>query len=257
VRRIREAGRLVVGIDQNSYLWGYRTPDGSLAGFDIDLVRAIATDLLGPDPEIVYRAIPTGQRIDALRERDVDLVVRTMSITCRRLAEIAFSTAYFETGQQLVVPGDSPIRAYDDTLAGRRVCSADGSTARTWLEHDPRGAELVPAANHLDCLVLLQLGEVDALMTDGALAAGHLAQDPSLRLAGEPLTTESYGVAVNIADTDLVRWVNAVLDDYRAGGTGSDWRRAYDAWLAPYLTTRTDDDASPAAPAPPQPLYRD
>ena len=55
------------------------------------------------------------------------------------------------------------------------------------------------------------------MVTDNALAAGQAAQDPSVELVGEPFTHEPYGVAMNMDDTDLVRRVNKVLDDYRGG----------------------------------------
>ncbi len=255
MERIRDRGQLIVGVDQNSYLWGYRSAEtGEIVGFDLDLVQAIADDLLGEDAPnpVKYLAIPTDQRTRAIRDEEVDMVVRTMSITCDRWEEVAFSTAYFETGQQLLVPRNSPIGGYDASLEGMTVCSAAGSTAETWLEHESHGAELVAAPNHLDCLVQVQLGLADALMTDSALAAGHIAQDPSMRLIGEPLTVESYGVAMNLNDVDLVRWVNAVLDDYRDGGPGSRWAQAADRWLRGYLYPEGEPP-----PAPPQPLYRD
>jgi polar amino acid transport system substrate-binding protein len=250
VRRVREAGRLVVGVDQNSYLWGYRDPSsGRLTGFDIDLVRAVAEDLLGKDPEIVYKTVPTDQRIPAIERREVDMVVRTMSITCERLADVAFSTAYFEAGQQILAPRSSPVTGFDGSLSGRRLCTAAGSTAQTLLEKDSRGARPVYVRHQLDCLVRLQLGEVDAVMTDSALAAGQAAQDPSVHLVGEPLTVEPYGVAMNLGDEDLVRRVNKVLDDYRRGGEDSPWMAAYNRWLA--------DKMEIAEPAPPDPVYRD
>ncbi|WP_326599018.1 glutamate ABC transporter substrate-binding protein [Streptomyces sp. NBC_01803] len=257
VEEIQERGQLVVGIDQNSYLWGYRSPQtGDIVGFDIDLVMAIAEDLLGPDPDVRFLAIPTDQRIPAVQDGTVDMVVRTMSITCERWQDVAFSTAYFETGQQLLVPANSSIQGFDESLDGMRVCSANGSTASKRLESESHGADLVGADNHLDCLVRVQLGLADALMTDSALAAGHVAQDPSMRLADDPLTQESYGVAMNLANTDLVSWVNAVLEDYREpgpDGTRSEWRQSYDRWLARYLY---DEETDPP-PAPPRPQYRD
>ncbi len=250
VERVRRAGRLVVGVDQNSYLWGYRDPSsGDIVGFDIDLVKAIAKDLLGDDPEIVYKTVPTDRRIPAVQRREVDMVVRTMSITCARLKEVAFSTAYFEAGQQILAPRSSSITGFDETLRGKRLCTAAGSTAQTLLEKDDGGAEPVYVDNQLDCLVRLQLGEVDAVMTDSALAAGQAAQDPSVRLVGDPLTVEPYGVAMHREDEDLVRRVNKVLDDYRRGGENSPWMAAYKRWLA--------DKMEVAEPAPPAPAYRD
>lgn len=252
VRRIRERGELIVGVDQNSYLWGYREPDtGEIVGFDIDLVRAIAADLLGEQPRVVFRAIPTDQRERLLQEREVDLVVRSVSITCARWEQIAFSIPYFEAGQQLLAPRHSGIEGLDGTLDGARVCTGEDTTARRWMETESAalGAEPVAADGHLDCLVLIQLGEADALMTDNALAAGHAAQDPSVRLVGEPLNKESYGVGMHLEDVDLVRRVNAVLLAYQEEGENSAWRQSFDYWLGDWM-----DDTSPE---PPSPRYRD
>ncbi len=250
VRRIQQRGYLIVGVDQNSYLWGYLDPaSGQIVGFDIDLVRAIARDLLGPDARIVFRTVPTDQRIAALQRHEVDMVVRTMTVNCARIRQVAFSTAYFEAGQQLLVPRTgSSVTGFDDSLKGKAVCTASGSTGQALLDSQPHGERIVLVPNQLDCLVRLQLDQVDAVLTDNALAAGQAAQDPSVHLIGSPLTHEPYAVAMNLDDTDLVRRVNKVLDDYRGGGADSAWMKAYDRWLAHDL---------PGISGPPAPLYRD
>lgn len=251
-------GKLIAGVDQNSYRWGYRDPaTGDLTGFDIDLVRAIAEDIFGDPDAVIYRAIPTSQRIKALQQGKVDIVVRTMTINCDRLKDVAFSTAYFKAGQQVLVPKDSSVTGYNTSLRGKRVCTAKGSTAEAALDQEKGGAKdlgaikVDPVPNQLDCLVRLQLGQVDAVITDNALAAGQAAQDPSVKLVGKPFTEEFYGVAMNRSDKDLVRRVNKVLEEYRSGGENSRWMRAYRKWLAEDLG-KTEEN--PAAPAP---AYKD
>ncbi|MGW2408240.1 glutamate ABC transporter substrate-binding protein [Streptomyces sp. NPDC001739] len=250
VARIKERGQLVVGVDQNTYRWGYRDPaTGKLAGFDIDLARAIATDILGPDAKVVFKAVPTDQRIPALQKRRVDMVVRTMTINCARKKLVAFSTSYFQGGQQVLAPKASAVKAFDDSLRGKRVCTAAGSTGEAELAARPHGAKVLTVPNQLDCLVRLQLGQADAVVTDNALAAAQAAQDPAVELKGRPFTDEPYGVAMNEADTDLVRRVNKVLDDYRAGGApDGPWMRAYRKWLKADL---------PDISGPPSPEYSD
>ncbi|WP_329151306.1 glutamate ABC transporter substrate-binding protein [Streptomyces sp. NBC_01456] len=250
VSRIKEKGQLVVGVDQNTYRWGYRDPaTGKLAGFDIDLVWAIARDILGPDPDVVFKAVPTAERVPALQRHTVDLVVRTMTINCARKAQVAFSTAYFQAGQQVLAPKASKIKAFDDSLRGKRVCTAAGSTGESELRRQRHGATVLTMPNQLDCLVRLQLGEADAVVTDNALAAAQTAQDPTVELKGRPFTDEPYGVAMNQGDTDLVRRVNKVLDDYRDGGSDdSAWMRAYRKWLKADL---------PGISGPPPPEYSD
>ncbi|KUN29106.1 sugar-binding protein [Streptomyces antibioticus] len=260
--RVGDKRKLIVGVDQNSYRWGYRNPNagtsGELEGFDIDLVHRIAAEILGDPNAVLFKAIPTNQRIPALQEGRVDMVVRTMTINCKRLGQVAFSAPYFKTGQQVLAPKSSPIKGYDDTLAGKRICTAEGSTANTTLTDDqkagklPATAKIVePVPNQLDCLVRLQLGEVDAVVTDGALAASQAAQDPTVQLKGEPFTTEYYGVAMNLKADDLVRRVNQILADYRKD-TANGWQASYDKWLSATL----DKDSAKSKPPTPAEYLR-
>ncbi|WP_434589589.1 glutamate ABC transporter substrate-binding protein [Streptomyces sp. A5-4] len=251
IEKIKKRGKLIAGVDQNSFRWGYRNPaTRELEGFDIDLVRAMAKDILGDPEKVIYRAIPTNQRILALQEDRVDIVVRTMTINCTRLKDVAFSSAYFQAGQQVLAPKTSTVKGYDESLAGKKVCSAQGSTAYDALAKESFGAdfEKFTVSNQLDCLVRLQLGEVDAVVTDNALAAGQAAQDPAVELKGKPFTKEYYGIAAKLGSDDLVRRLNQVLDDYRSGGPDGPWMKAYDNWLKADL---------PGIKEPPEAKYRD
>ncbi|MET9392281.1 glutamate ABC transporter substrate-binding protein [Streptomyces sp. NPDC006624] len=253
-----EKRRLVVGVDQNSYRWGYRNPNSGrtaeLEGFDIDLVHRIAEDILGDADAVQFKAIPTDQRIPAIQDGRVDMVVRTMTINCARIEDVAFSAPYFRTGQQVLAPRNSPVRGYDESLADRRVCTAAGSTAYSTLEADresgrlPRSTDIsTTVPNQLDCLVRLQLGEVDAVVTDGALAASQAAQDPTVELKGDAFTAEYYGVAMKKDADDLVRRVNQILVDYRKD-TENGWQASYGKWLSATL----GKDAKKSEPPAPQ-----
>jgi polar amino acid transport system substrate-binding protein len=145
------------------------------------------------------------------------------------------------------VANGSQVTGFDDSLEGRTVCTASGSTGEAKLRQDPHGATVLTVDNQLDCLVRLQLGLADAVFTDNALAAGQAAQDPSVRLVGQPVTQEPYGVAMNLGDSDLVRRVNSVLEAYRSGGADSPWMRSYRHWLQADL---------PGIDGPPAPTYK-
>ena len=248
VEAIRKRGRLIVGVDQNSYLWGFRDPaTGQITGFDIDIVKAIAHAILGDASKVQYLTVPTAQRIRMIQQHKVDMVVRTMTVNCDRITQVAFSTAYFEAGQQLLVPKGSSIGGFDDSLRGKTVCTATGSTGLAELRQGAHGARVLTVDNQLDCLVRVQLGLADAVFTDNALAAGQAAQDPWMHLVGHPVTQEPYGVAMNLDAPDLVRRVNQVLAAYRRGGPDSPWMRSYRTWLAAEL---------PGIAGPPRPAYK-
>jgi polar amino acid transport system substrate-binding protein len=256
ITAIKQRGYLSVGVDQNSYRWGYRDPNNTakssdLEGFDIDLAHEIAKEILGDPNAVRFHAIPTNQRIPAIKSGQVDMVVRTMTITCTRLKEVAFSAPYFLTGQQVLAPKTSDITGYDKSLAGKRICSAAGSTAHDRLSADKKAGTLASSAditttvpNQLDCLVRLQLGQVDAVVTDGALAASQAAQDPTVDLKGKTFTDDYYGVAMKLGADDLVRRVNQVLVDYRKSGG---WQASYTKWLSATLKADSPSATPPTA----------
>jgi polar amino acid transport system substrate-binding protein len=240
--QIAQRGRLVVGVDQNNYRFGFRDPhSGELTGFDVDLAREIAKAIFGDPDRIQFRAISSGDRIKAIQDGTVDLVVRTMTMTCERWEQVAFSSEYFTAGQRVLVPHDSAARRIGD-LRGRKVCAAAGSTSIRNVA--AAGAVPVSVVDWTDCLVLLQQHQVAAVSTDDSILAGLAEQDPHTRIVGPKFSDEPYGIAISRSHGDLVRFVNAVLERLRADGT---WTRLYNRWLT----------ALGPAPTPPAARYRD
>ena len=236
---IVDSGRLRVGVDQNTYLFGFRDSfTGELEGFDVDLARQVAAALFGDPSRIQFVTLTSTQRIPALQLDQVDIVVRTMTITCERWQQVDFSTVYYLAGQRVLVNRGSGFTGLE-SLAGKRVCSASGSTSLQNLANAPSRPVPVAVPNWTDCLVMLQQGQVDAFSTDDTILVGMAAQDPYTEVVGPPFTDEPYGIAVAKGHEDLVRFVNGVLERIRADGT---WAALYRRWLT---------ELGPAPPPPP------
>ncbi len=244
LKKIQDRGRLIVGIDQNAYLFGFRDPKtGELGGFEIEIAKEIARGIFGNPEAIQFRAITTADRIPVLQRGEVDLVVRTMTMTCERWQQILFSTEYLTSRQRLLVNRGSGIESFTD-LAGRKVCATKGSTSLRVIAKAASHPVPVGTDSTLDCLVLLQQGQVDAVSTIDVLLAGLAAQDPGTTIVGRALSNEPAGIGIPKGSPDVVRFVNAQLERIRADGT---WKRIYQRWLRPLGP----------APAPPAPVYRD
>ena len=240
--KIRERGRLVAGVDQNTYLFGFRDPaTGELEGFDIDIVREIADRLLGDPDKVQFKALSVSQRLEALQDGSVDLVAYAMTITCERRQDVEFSSVYFESGQRVLIRKGSDYRGLSD-LGGKPVCAPSGSTSLTNLAAAKPPPELVAVGDLADCLLLLQQQQVEAVSTDDTVLAGMARQDPTTKVVGDTFSSEPYGIGIPKANGDMVRYVNAVLEDVR----GDAWPEIYRRWLEP--------DLGPASP--PEPRYR-
>jgi polar amino acid transport system substrate-binding protein len=244
VDEIRRRGRLIVGVGQSTNLFSFRDPvSGELQGFDVDIAREVARDLVGDPDRVEFRLLTSPDRISALQNGTVDIVARAMTITCTRAEQIAFSSLYFEASQRLLVPKDSPVQGSAD-LAGKRVCSHVDTSSLATVGRVAPAATLLAVQNWDDCLVALQQGQADAVSTDDAILAGLAVQDPNLHIVGPSLEAEPYGIGVNKSQDDLVRAVNASLERMRRDGT---WLSLYRKWLT----------VLGPPPNPPEPKYRD
>lgn len=244
VQRIRERGRVIVGLDQGSNLFSFREPvSGELLGFDVDLAREVAKDMFGDASRVEFRFLSSADRAQALKDGTVDMVIKTMTITCERSQDVSFSTTYYLAHQRILVPRDSTI-VDAATLAGSRVCIVAGTTSVGALRAAQPEVEILTVPSWGDCLVALQQRQVDAVSTDDTILAGMVEQDPNLMIVGPSIEDEPYGIGMHKGDDDLVRLVNGTLERIRKDGR---WEQIYARWLS----------VLGPSPGPPRLIYSD
>jgi polar amino acid transport system substrate-binding protein len=244
VADIRMRGRLIVGLDIGSNLFSFRDPiTGEITGFDVDIAGEIARDIFGAPSHVEYRILSADERLTALQKSEVDVVVKTMTITCERRKLVNFSTVYLDANQRILASRDAAISKVSD-LSGKRVCVARGTTSLHRIRQIDPPPVIISVVNWADCLVAMQQREVDAVSTDDSILAGLVEEDPYLHIVGPNMATQPYGVGTNLNNTPLVRFVNGTLERIRRDGT---WNTLYRKWLT----------VLGPAPAPPVPRYVD
>jgi polar amino acid transport system substrate-binding protein len=228
VANIKARGRLIVGLDIGSNLFSFRDPiTGEITGFDVDIAGEISRDIFGTPSQVEYRILSSADRTAALQNNQVDVVVKTMTITCERKKLINFSTVYLMADQRILAQRDSTIRQAAD-LSGKRVCVAKGTTSLRRIQQIAPPPIIVGVVTWADCLVALQQRQVDAVSTDDSILAGLVSQDPYLHIVGPSMDQQPYGVGINLQNTGLVRYVNGTLERIRRDGT---WNTLYRKWL--------------------------
>jgi polar amino acid transport system substrate-binding protein len=243
VAEIRNNQRLRVGVSADSLLLGSRNPlTGQIEGFDIDMAKYVAQAIFGDPNKVELIVISAADRIKALQEKRVDIVVRNMTMNCVRWQDIGFSSEYYQSGLKILVKKGDPTTSLEG-LTGKKVCAPNGSTTLAKVQ-STAGVIPVGAATHTGCLVLFQNGDVDAIAGDDTVLAGLVAQDPYAYVPKmDPLTSEPYGIGVNKDQKDLVRYVNRVMETVKADGR---WETSYNRWFFPSLQV---------AARPPQSVY--
>jgi glutamate transport system substrate-binding protein len=231
--KIQDRGEITIGVKYDVPPFGFKNPQsGEIEGFDVDMGKLIAEEL-GVEPKFV-EAI-SDNRIPFLQQGEVDLILSTMTINQERDTEIEFSEPYYIARGRILVPGDSNIKGIED-LAGKRVCTALGSTYEETLREQAPDADLRLVDTYSECLELLQNGAIDAISTDDVILTGMIIQDDTLKMVGDELTTEPYGAGIKEGDKEFQTFVSDTLEAAQADGR---WEEAFQKWVGQYTNQQT------------------
>ncbi|GHG97990.1 glutamate ABC transporter substrate-binding protein [Streptomyces rubradiris] len=228
--RAKRRGHFVVGVKEDQPYLGEKDPaTGAYSGFDIEIAKMMSASLGLAPQSIRFRTIASANRETALQNGQIDYYVGTYTINPNRKKLVGFAGPYYMAGQSLLVRRDEDTIHGPQDLAGKRVCSAAGSTPYQRIRADYPKAVLVAYDTYSVCVDNLLTYQVDAVTTDDAILIGYAAKVPDeLKLAGKPFSKEPYGIGVPRGDNAL----RFALDDALAAREkNGDWKKAYDATL--------------------------
>jgi glutamate transport system substrate-binding protein len=156
------------------------------------------------------------------------MVVATYTINDARKQVVDFAGPYYIAGQDIMVASGNPegIEGPDD-LAGKTVCSVEGSTPAQNIRDNYPEAQLVTYDVYSKCADDLANGNVQAVTTDNVILTGLVAGNPDgFELVGNPFTEEPYGIGLQLGDTEFRNFINDVLEQSFEDGRWADaWDR--------------------------------
>ncbi|GGR93617.1 glutamate-binding protein [Streptomyces humidus] len=219
-------GKIKVGIKFDQPGLGLKKPDGSYAGFDVDVATYVAKQLGYKPDQIEFIETKSADRENALSRGDVKFITATYSINDERKKKVDFAGPYLLAHQDLLIKSDSDISKGTD-LNGKKLCSVTGSTSAQNVQKSiAPDAKLKEVSSYSECIAGLQSGAVDAVTTDDSILAGFASQDQykgKFKLAGLKLSNENYGVGVKKGDTATVDKINKALEQMVKDGS---WDKA-------------------------------
>lgn len=236
-------GNFIVGFDQEFPPYGYIGDDGKYTGFDLDLAQAVC------EMEN-WTYTPTPISWDAK-----DALLNSGQITCiwngftieGREGDYAFTDAYMENRQVVVVRTDSGIASLAD-LAGKNVITQADSAALDLLSADGAQAalgatfaQLQTIDNYNTAFMMLENGSADAVAIDYPVAVYNIGDRASeFTILDEVLNSEHFGVGFALGNESLAVTVEADLQKLDSEGKVkevckkyADQGVSYDLWCLP------------------------
>lgn len=222
LQKVKDAGKLVLGLDDTFAPMGFRDENGEVVGFDIDLAREVA-NRLGVALEI--KPIEWSSSILSLNKGDVDVLWNGVTINEARKQQINFSKPYLNNKLVIVkAVDDNTINSKDD-LSGKVLGVQVGSNDEA-LTADPsskNAKEIRRYDVNVNAFLDLQAKRIDAVVIDEVAAQYYIAEKkaPFVVVENSPLTEELYGIGFRKSDAKLLAEVDKILDEMRADGTAA------------------------------------
>lgn len=223
LKKIKDKGYILIG-SSNDAPFSYKdVKTGKLEGIDIEILREICSRLGIPD--IQMKVIDFSNLLVELNNNSIDMVVDAMYVKNERLQIAAFTDKWYQEGEAVVIPADSKIASKED-LKGKTVGAQPGTTfyetAQKWLE-DGKIGKLEAYDSQATLMTAVNMGKVEAVVTDGIVAGYTLSSDSSLKLKllspYEAEASGQIGAAVRFKDKDFLSEVNKVLNEMKEDGT--------------------------------------
>ncbi|MGR7977315.1 MULTISPECIES: transporter substrate-binding domain-containing protein [Bacillus amyloliquefaciens group] len=226
---IKDRDKIIFGVKTDTRLFGLKNPSsGDIEGFDIDISKQLAKDILGDEKKAEFKEVTSKTRIPMLQNGDIDAITATMTITDERKKEVDFSDVYFEAGQSLLVKKGSSIKSTEDLGKGSKVLAVKGSTSSQNIRKKAPDASVLEFENYAEAFTALKAGQGDALTTDNAILYGMADENKQYQLTGETFTDEPYGIAVKKGQSGLVKEINASLKKMKTDGR---YEKIYKKWI--------------------------
>lgn len=233
------ADTLRVGMECTYAPFNYRTADGVLTGYDVDVAAGVAERI---GIEVEYVCQQWDGMIPALLAERFDLIVASMSITEQRREVIDFSVPYRVSIGRFLGRTDRELNLFEDdgtpileNFEGLRIGVERATTYNNWIDSKLPGTNYLLYDGAEAMLLDLRNGRVDIAITNPMKAyLDFLSQDEG---AGFEFVSpaidsvEYFGVGVGIGlrkgQDELLEQINIALAEMVADGTLTEYSHKY------------------------------
>jgi polar amino acid transport system substrate-binding protein len=124
---VKSRGKLIVGVKNDYAPYGYLNDKGEIIGFEVELAKYVAKELLGSADKIEFVPVVAANRVEFLTAGRIDVIFATLGVTPERDKVIDFTTAYVSSPGPAVMMAKAATTSKWDELKGKSVCGIQGS----------------------------------------------------------------------------------------------------------------------------------
>jgi polar amino acid transport system substrate-binding protein len=213
-------GVLTVGMEIGYPPMEYLADDGKTPiGFDVEMAKAIAEKL---DLKVEFIDTAWDGIFEGVNTNKYDCIMSSVTITPARLNAHNFSKPYIQNTIAIVMPKNSRhvVRNPQD-LSGLGVAYQEETTSDYFMEELAQGGLRFTPYEYdkvMYCFNEMQLGRVDAIMTDLLVAFEYVGRSDIFEIVWQGVE-EEFGICMKKGNDALTTQINKALDELYADGT--------------------------------------
>ncbi len=237
--QIRSADRIRIGVFGDKPPFGYIDSNGQSQGFDVEIAKAFARDLLGSPDKVEFVITEAANRVEYLKSGKVDIILANFTQTKERARVVDFAAPYMKVSLGVVSPEKAPIKDVAE-LQGKTLLVNKGTTADAYFSKKYPEQALLKFDQNTETFDALKDGRGVALAHDNALLWAWAKENPGYVVAiGELGEPEFIAPAVKKGDTALKEWVDQEVATLKKDGR---LKAAYEKTLKPVYGDKVSAD---------------
>lgn len=237
--QIKSADRIRIGVFGDKPPFGYIDSNGQSQGFDVEIAKAFARDLLGSPDKVEFVITEAANRVEYLKSGKVDIILANFTQTKERARVVDFAAPYMKVSLGVVSPEKAPIKDVAE-LQGKTLLVNKGTTADAYFSKKYPEQALLKFDQNTETFDALKDGRGVALAHDNALLWAWAKENPGYVVAiGELGEPEFIAPAVKKGDTALKDWVDQEVATLKKDGR---LKAAYEKTLKPVYGDKVSAD---------------
>jgi polar amino acid transport system substrate-binding protein len=202
---------------------------GKVVGFDVDLLGAVLEEA---GYEWEFKNVGWDPLFPSVKNKEITMGASAITITEERKQTYNFSHPYFESTFMILVKEGSNIKSATD-LKNVNIGVQTGTTGMIAVEKlvGKNASNIKKYENNAIATMALKNGEVEAVVTDIAVAAEYVKNNPNDKIVAiadtENFASEYYGFMFNKDDAKLLEDVNAAYNKLLDNGKYAEIYKKY------------------------------
>ncbi len=230
IEQIKKNGVVRIGVFSDKPPFGYLDEKGQNQGFDVEIAKHVAKDLLGDENKVEFVLTEAANRVEYLKANKVDIIFANFTVTPERKEVVDYAKPYLKVALGVVSPKDAPITDIAQ-LKDKVLLVNKGTTADSFFSKQHKEIKLQKYEQNTETFDALKDKRGVALAHDNLLVLAWAKENPDYTVGITTLGEQDLiAPAVKKGNKELLDWLNKDLDKLSKEGV---IHQAYEKTLKP------------------------